>query len=392
MSRKSLIWVFAALAVPATTASAAGGSWTIDDFEDGDRRAAPGLSWISISDDLVGGASHADLEVTGANGGSRHALKVSGEVEADKFAGAWTALDGRGRETNASDFSGIRLRLRGAGTVQVCVRGGPMPAYNYAVPVELQSEWRSVDVPFEKLQPIRPESTPFDAKSLRWIGVSVRRAEASAFEFEIDDVQLYSSRDDARIRVTDGPIMAQSFRDSPASALPKGPWKELARDAPDDGKQKRLPDAIALATCADDAHGRVWFRIALSGPVPERWVGVNLALDTDGDPADGMEWWGTNKAFKFDRLVTVYGSVTGPGYDGMIGIADADEVKARNMMGSKGEDVSLVLDRKGPALIVGIPQSALGRSASPVRLVAAVGSAFAHNDDVPNEGAAVLAR
>jgi len=192
--------------------------------------------------------------------------------------------------------------------------------------------------------------------------------------------------------VTEGPTLAQSFRDSPASELPKGPWKELTTDAPDDGKQKRLPDATTLAVGPDDAKGRVWFRIALSGPVPARWVGVNLALDTDGDPNNGMEWWGTNKVFKFDRLVTVYGSATGSGYDGMIGIAEADEVKAGNLMGSKDERVSLVLDRGDPALIVGIPRSALGGLGKPVRLVAAVGSAFAHNDDVPNEGAAVLAR
>ena len=37
-------------------------TWTLDDFEDGDLKGAPGVSWIVIADDLVGGASLAQLE------------------------------------------------------------------------------------------------------------------------------------------------------------------------------------------------------------------------------------------------------------------------------------------------------------------------------------------
>jgi len=63
------------------------------------------------------------------------------------------------------------------------------------------------------------------------------------------------------------------------------------------------------------------------------------------------------------------------------------------MLGSQGDVVRLILDHADPAFLVGIPASALGTSTKgPVRLVAAVGSAFQHNDDVPDEGAAVVAR
>jgi len=119
---------------------------------------------------------------------------------------------------------------------------------------------------------------------------------------------------------------------------------------------------------------------------------VNLALDLDGDPANGMAWWGTNTAFHFDRLVTAYGSVTGSGYEGTIGIADAADVQAGNMVGPDTGAVRIGLDRAQPAFLVGIPRSALGTGTSPVRLVAAVGSALMHNDDIPNEGAALVAR
>ena len=400
MNRNVLSFGFVALSAWAAAVHAEGRVLTVDDFEDGNRRAASGLSWISIADDLMGGGSFADLDVTadaaatGAGGG--RALRVAGEAAADGFAGAWVALDGGARATDVNDFAGIRLRVRGPGALKVLLRAGPMPGFNYGAPVESRADWTTVEVPFETLVAARPGSPAFDPHEVRWLGVSLGAGRTGRYEFEIDDVQLYAARDDARLRVQTGPAMAVAFKTAAAADMPRGPWKELGKDAPDDGKQKRLPDATALAVYADKAKGRVWFRIPLSGPLPTRWLGVNLALDIDGDPNDGMAWWGTNTSFRFDRLVTVYGSVTGSGYEGMLGIADAADVQAGNLMGSQGpadDDVTVILDRASPAFVVGIPARALGPpSKQPVRLVAAVGSAFQHNDDVPNEGAALVAR
>jgi len=396
-----------ALSLGGSAARAQGRTLTIDDFEDGDRRAASGLSWISISDDLMGGGSFADLDLTevpaapGAKAAGRpgRALRVTGEAAADGFAGAWVALDGGARATDVSDFTGLRLRVRGPGALKVLVRGGPKAGANYGAPVESRAEWTTVEVPFQTLSAVRPGSPPFDPRSVRWVGVGLGTGRTGGYAFEIDDVQLYAARDDARIRVQDGPRMTVAFRPAARTEVPAGPWAPLGEDARDDGKQKRLPDAVGLAVQADAGHDRVWFRIPLAGPVPTRWVGVNLALDIDGDPGNGMAWWGTNRAFRFDRLVTVYGSATGAGYEGMLGIAEAAEVEAGNVMGSRPPDeVRLVLEPEGPAILVGIPRSALspggaaeGRPA-PARVVAAVGSAFQHNDDVPDEGAALVAR
>ena len=368
-------------------------SRTVDDFEDGDRHAASGLSWISVADDLMGGATVPELRVIAPGAGSRHALRVAGELADKGFAGAWVALDGRAQPADVTDFEGIRLRIRGNGTFQLALRAGPLPGFNYAAPVEAGTDWTQVTVPFVNLQAAREGAPAIDLRAVRWMGVSTRSGSTGAFQLDIDDVELYTSRDDARLRVQSAPTLAVGFERSPESALPPGPCKELAQDPPDDGKQKRLPDATALAVCSDDAHDRIWLRIELAGPLPKRWMGVNVALDLDGDPSNGMAWWGTNTAFHFDRLVSVYGSETGSGYEGTLGIADAAEVQAGSMNGSRGERVLVVLDSAKPAFVVGIPRSALGTDPkAPVRLLAAVGSAFQHNDDVPNAGAALLSR
>jgi hypothetical protein len=392
MNPNILAWSLLLMVTASPTLHAAGRVLLVDDFEDGDRRAASGLSWISISDDLMGGASHADLQVTAPATGSRRALRVSGELAADGFAGAWVALDGRARATDVSDFAGLRLRVRGAGTLQVAVRGGPGAGANYAAPIEARSDWTSVDVPFDALKASRPASPAFDPHLVRWLGVGVRAPRTGPYEFEIDDVGLYAAGADARLRVQDGPTLAVAFEAASDADLPSCEWKELATDAAHDGKQERLPDATSVAACGDPGHSRAWFRITLAGATPARWLGVNLALDVDGDPANGMAWWGANKAFHFDRLVTVYGSAVGSGYEGMIGVADAPDVQAGNLNGSHPDAVTLILDRARSAIVIGIPASALGTGPGPVRLVAAVGSAFQHNDDVPDEGAAALAR
>jgi hypothetical protein len=270
------------------------------------------------------------------------------------------------------------------------LRGGPQSGANYWAPVE--GNGLPVDVAFESLKAMKPEAPPFDPRSVRWLGLAPASGRAGPFEFEVEDIALYSPRTNARLRVQSGPPFALAFRPRPADERPSGPWKDLARDAADDGKQKRLPDATAVAVFMDPAGDRAWFRIALAGPVPTRWLGVNLALDVDGDAANGMAWWGANTSFRFDRLVTVYGWDTGTGYDGIIGIADAAQVQAGDMGGAAAEDVAFIPDRSRAELVIGIPARALGAGTGAVRLVAAVGSAMQHNDDVPDEGAAVLAR
>jgi len=406
MNRNVLSWAIVALSVSASallslvTASSAvraeGRRLSVDDFEDGDRRAASGLSWMAIADDLRGGASFADLdvaEIKAAAAGPGHALRVSGEVTADGFAGAWVALDGGARATDISDFAGIRLRVRGPGGLKVLLRGGPMAGSNYAAPIEARADWTTVEVPFHDLTAQRPGSPALDPKTVRWLGVGVGASRSGHYEFAVDDVELYATRDDARLRVQPGPAMAVLFTAGAAADGPAGPWKELAADPPADGKEKRLPDATALLAHADEAQDLVWFRIPLSGPLPARWFGVNLALDVDGDPTNGMEWWGANKSFRFDRLVTAYGSVADGGYEGTLGIADAALVQQGRMMGAEGDGLRVLLDRAHPAIVVGVPASSLAPSGhGPVRVVAAVGSAFQHNDDVPDEGAAVFAR
>src|SRR5262245_38456949 len=90
----------------------------IDDFEDLDLEAAPGLSWIALGDWLLGGASSGELACIrpSADNGSRGALRLTGHLRSGApipVAGAWTALREDGTARDVTGYRSLRFRVRG---------------------------------------------------------------------------------------------------------------------------------------------------------------------------------------------------------------------------------------------------------------------------------------
>src|SRR5690348_15520376 len=74
----------------------------------------------------------------------------------------------------------------------------------------------------------------------------------------------------------------------PAAPLASLPWKWLATDPKGDVLHPRLPDAKELFYAIDPASDLVWFKVSVHDPLPERWFGINVAFDTDGNADNGM--------------------------------------------------------------------------------------------------------
>jgi hypothetical protein len=371
-------------------------AWTLDDFENGEHVSAHGLAWIGLGDDLMGGNSSVVLErVAGGANGTGHALRVKGNVgdKAPAFTGAWVPLEGGARPVDLGAFEAIRFKARGEGAFQAGLRRGPATSStNFMAPFAVGPEWKTIEIPFETLKPIGPGAAGavWSTQEVHWLGIGTATGSHGAFHLDVDDVELVSHRSGARPSPVAQAGPARAVRLSSPAPPAGGDWRELGSDPAGDGKNAALPDATSVAVL-NASDGRVWFRVRLRDAVPEHWLGVNLVLDTDGDPANGMEWWGVNKAFHFDRLVSVWLFRTGDAYQGVAGIADAAAVTAGDFMAS-GNDVAFSVQREPSAFLVGVPRSALGSGTAPLRLVLAVGSAFMHNDDVPDTGALSLAR
>jgi hypothetical protein len=184
------------------------------------------------------------------------------------------------------------------------------------------------------------------------------------------------------------PVLAQSpvqkVQLVAAETLASLPWQTLATEAKDDTLHPRLPDANELAYAVDAKGGLVWFRATSHRPLPERFFGINVAIDHDGDPNNGLTWWGTNK-FKLDRLASAYLFRAEGYWQGVLGVADGEHA-GRFVFTNLSQDAQAALDRERQAIFLGVPRAMLGDGPT-VRVIATLGSMLVNNDDIPNEGA-----
>ena len=166
-------------------------------------------------------------------------------------------------------------------------------------------------------------------------------------------------------------------------AVPALTWSSVTSDPPSDILHPHLPDARDLSYAVDPKTDRIWFKISTYEALPERWFGVNVALDVDGNLENGAAWWGTNK-FKFDRLVSAYLFMAEGYWQGVAGVADS-EAAGKLIFNNLSKDVQVALDREKRAIFLGVPRPVLG-SAKTIRFIATVGSMLVNNDDLPNIG------
>ena len=163
-------------------------------------------------------------------------------------------------------------------------------------------------------------------------------------------------------------------------------WNPLAADPKGDGADRSLADAKELSYAYDRGKDMLWFRFELHQMPSQEAFGVNLAVDTDGDETNGAGWWGGNRAFKFDKLVTVWVARGLNGqYAGTVGIADAGDVMRGRMTGLARNTIAFTRDEAANTIVIGFERALLSGSGN-VRLIGAVGSNSQWNDDLPNKG------
>ncbi len=161
----------------------------------------------------------------------------------------------------------------------------------------------------------------------------------------------------------------------------------LTFDGKGDGRAPSLADAAQLAYRYDKEQDMLWFRIALYGQANKDEFGVNIVIDTGGDDSTKANWWGSNKTFKFDRLVTAYVTRGEKGFEGTIGVGDAAGVNAKQMTNLRQNNLQIRVE--GDAIVIGIKRTDITEKMK-MNLIAAVGSNEQLNDDLPNAGFAAI--
>ena len=179
---------------------------------------------------------------------------------------------------------------------------------------------------------------------------------------------------------------------TPAVTYPQV-YKVLTFDGKGDGRDPSLPDAAQLAYRYDKQLDFLWFRIALYGQPNEQAFGVNIVIDTGGDEAARMNWWGGNKNFKFDKVVTAWVTRADKGdkgdkrYEGTIGVGDVAGVNAKQINNLRQNNLQIRVE--GDSILIGVKRTDITDKMK-MNLIAAVGSNEQWNDDIPNAGFATL--
>ncbi len=158
-------------------------------------------------------------------------------------------------------------------------------------------------------------------------------------------------------------------------------WTVLAGDFKGDARDPSLADAAQFAYRYDKQGDLLWFRVSLYGTPNEKVFGVNIVFDTGSDDPGKMNWWGANKDFKFDKLLTAWVTQTGAGYQGTIGVGNAEGAQAKNFNNLLQNNLQIRIE--GDSIVIGVKRKDITEK-NKVNLIAAVGSNQVWNDDLPN--------
>ncbi len=167
-------------------------------------------------------------------------------------------------------------------------------------------------------------------------------------------------------------------------ALTNASWINLAHDSETDGYNPAWAAVNTLSYFYDAASDTIWFKLDLSRlPNPDAF-GINLVVDADQDQSTGSNWWGGNRAFKYDRLVSVWVVKEGANaFRGAVGVGDFHGVNAGRYTNLYRNNLAFRADSASKTMLLGMKSTELDEDGR-MNLIAAVGSNAGWNDDVPD--------
>lgn len=172
--------------------------------------------------------------------------------------------------------------------------------------------------------------------------------------------------------------------------LDRMPWKLLTADPANDGRNPNWAEAKALSFYYDVATDTLWFKFDLERLPNPNAFGLNLIVDTDQNQQNGASWWGKNKTFKYDRLVTVWVIKTGPNrYRGSIGIGDIHGIQLNRYTNLFHHNLAFRADAEKKIFLLGFKSAELDNDGR-FDLIGEVGSNVGWNDDVPDSSFVTL--
>jgi hypothetical protein len=148
----------------------------IDDFSKNEGLSAIGTQWRQYTDQVMGGESTASYSFKVIEG--KRCIHLQGNVSLKNrggFVQVALPLRQNGRAFNATQFTGVRLWVKGNGeNYYVHLRSGKtwLPWQYYEAPFFADNQWQKVEIPFEQFTPqgLKAALNPKKLKRLAVVG------------------------------------------------------------------------------------------------------------------------------------------------------------------------------------------------------------------------------
>ncbi len=145
--------------------------------------------WLVVDDVVMGGRSDGNFYIDEDGYGI-----FEGEVSLENNGG-FSSVRHNCNTINVSDYSKIRLHIRGDGsTYQLRIKSNRSDYYSYAAYFQSDNNWGTVDIPFRAMAPVfrgRDLDLPnFKGETIEEIGFLIGNKKAQSFKLQIDKIEL----------------------------------------------------------------------------------------------------------------------------------------------------------------------------------------------------------
>ncbi|RUO76909.1 hypothetical protein CWI84_11170 [Idiomarina tyrosinivorans] len=146
-----------------------------------------------MTDAIAGGETTAVMAVIDGT------LQVRGDIRPARGQLGWASvvipLADFGKNWNASDYQGIRLRIKlNSGNLSVSANSTAITNFDYhaaAVAVAADQQFHQVDIPFSQMQRAWSSNTPLAKDTLNSISIAAYALQAATFDYQVDSVSFY---------------------------------------------------------------------------------------------------------------------------------------------------------------------------------------------------------
>ena len=164
----------------------------IDDFSN-EANNSIGLPRQYMDDTMVGGSTTTELSV------SNGVMQLSGEIVPPRGQPGWASavllLNGEGLPVDASEYSGIRLRVKiNSGMLSISANSTEITNFDYHASVVMAApdgEFHDVKIPFDSLKRSWSEQTRLNTQTINSLSLVAFSIQKAPFDYEVDEVSFY---------------------------------------------------------------------------------------------------------------------------------------------------------------------------------------------------------